>query len=242
MGYAESKYVGELLLEASAEKCGVPAVICRVGQLAGPVTKKDGGMWSKQEWLPSVSLPSFLHCTHQQQQFFTLSPEPKRKPGHHTCYLIPSPRTDIFPPLNIGHSKLQIPRQSPHDSPEPGHSILGPSRHHRQHHRRPRPRQRPPRILILISRPGTQKTPPLQHRQPPPWLLALPRPIRNPLFPKRHRHRHRHQRQQPQKEQQKQQPHRPRPLPRLALRPPRFRRLGLRGRGQEPGHQVARLL
>ena len=56
MGYAESKYVGELLLEASAEKCGVSAVICRVGQLAGPVTKKDGGMWSKQEWLPSVSL------------------------------------------------------------------------------------------------------------------------------------------------------------------------------------------
>ena len=55
MGYGESKYIGELLLEAGAEKCGVPAVICRVGQLAGPVTK-TGGMWNKQEWLPSVSL------------------------------------------------------------------------------------------------------------------------------------------------------------------------------------------
>ena len=54
MGYAESKYVAELLLEAGAEKCGVQALICRVGQLAGPVTKK-GGMWGKQEWLPSVS-------------------------------------------------------------------------------------------------------------------------------------------------------------------------------------------
>lgn len=55
MGYGESKYIGELLLEAGAEKCGVPAVICRVGQLAGPVTKK-GGEWGKQEWLPTVSL------------------------------------------------------------------------------------------------------------------------------------------------------------------------------------------
>ena len=54
MGYGESKYIGELLLEAGAEKCGVPAVVCRVGQLAGPV--KKGGIWSKQEWLPSVSL------------------------------------------------------------------------------------------------------------------------------------------------------------------------------------------
>ena len=60
MGYGESKYVAELLLEAGAEKCGVPAVICRVGQLAGPV-KNEKGMWNKQEWLPSVSLHPFLH-------------------------------------------------------------------------------------------------------------------------------------------------------------------------------------
>lgn len=56
MGYGESKYLSELLLEAAAEKCGVPALICRVGQLAGPV--KKGGKWSKQEWLPTVSVPT----------------------------------------------------------------------------------------------------------------------------------------------------------------------------------------
>ena len=54
MGYAESKYVAERLLEIAGEKGGVSAAICRVGQLAGPV--KKGGMWSKQEWLPSVSV------------------------------------------------------------------------------------------------------------------------------------------------------------------------------------------
>ncbi|CAD6576361.1 MAG: hypothetical protein ASARMPRED_007703 [Alectoria sarmentosa] len=53
MGYGESKYVAELLLEAGADKCGVPALVCRVGQLAGPVAKKEG-MWNKQEWLPSI--------------------------------------------------------------------------------------------------------------------------------------------------------------------------------------------
>ena len=58
MGYAESKYIGELLLEAGAKESGVPAVICRVGQLAGPVVK--GGIWNKQEWLPSVSLSTFI--------------------------------------------------------------------------------------------------------------------------------------------------------------------------------------
>ena len=64
MGYGESKYVAELLLEAGADKCGVPAVICRVGQLGGPVTKEKG-MWTKQEWLPSVSLRPSLIIPHQ---------------------------------------------------------------------------------------------------------------------------------------------------------------------------------
>ena len=57
MGYGESKYIGELLLEAGVKECGVPAVVCRVGQHAGPVVK--GGVWNKQEWLPSVS-PAFF--------------------------------------------------------------------------------------------------------------------------------------------------------------------------------------
>ena len=53
MGYAESKYVSERLLETATENSGVSAAIIRVGQLTGPVVKD--GVWSKQEWLPSVS-------------------------------------------------------------------------------------------------------------------------------------------------------------------------------------------
>ncbi|MCJ1280878.1 hypothetical protein MMC26_000195 [Xylographa opegraphella] len=52
MGYGESKYVAERLLELANKKLGVSAAICRVGQLAGPIRR--GGMWSKQEWLPSL--------------------------------------------------------------------------------------------------------------------------------------------------------------------------------------------
>lgn len=54
MGYGESKYIAEQLLEKAGKDSGVSAAICRVGQLAGPVVKD--GVWSKQEWLPSVSL------------------------------------------------------------------------------------------------------------------------------------------------------------------------------------------
>ena len=63
LGYGESKYIGELLLETGAKECGVPAIVCRVGQLSGPVVK--GGVWNKQEWLPSVSLAflSYVHAT-----------------------------------------------------------------------------------------------------------------------------------------------------------------------------------
>ena len=52
IGYGESKHIAERILETAAES-GVSAAICRVGQVAGPVEK--GGMWNKQEWLPSVS-------------------------------------------------------------------------------------------------------------------------------------------------------------------------------------------
>lgn len=53
MGYGESKYIAEQLLERAGKSSGVSAAICRVGQLAGPVVK--GGIWNKGEWLPSVS-------------------------------------------------------------------------------------------------------------------------------------------------------------------------------------------
>ena len=53
MGYGESKYVVEHLLEKAGEVSGVKSSICRIGQVGGPVIK--GGMWNKQEWLPTVS-------------------------------------------------------------------------------------------------------------------------------------------------------------------------------------------
>ena len=52
IGYGESKHIAERLLEIAGQH-GVSADICRVGQIAGPVEK--GGVWNKQEWLPSVS-------------------------------------------------------------------------------------------------------------------------------------------------------------------------------------------
>ena len=60
-GYAMSKYVGERVLENAAKISGIPVSIVRVGQVGGPVIKK-GGMWNKQEWLPSVS-PELLPIT-----------------------------------------------------------------------------------------------------------------------------------------------------------------------------------
>ncbi|KAI4143444.1 MAG: hypothetical protein LQ340_006997 [Diploschistes diacapsis] len=57
MGYAESKHVSERLLELGAANSGVRAAICRVGQVAGPVTKK-GGVWNRQEWFPSIAISS----------------------------------------------------------------------------------------------------------------------------------------------------------------------------------------
>ena len=56
IGYGESKYISENLL-AAAGNTGVSAAICRVGQLGGPIEK--GGMWGKQEWLPSVGLTKY---------------------------------------------------------------------------------------------------------------------------------------------------------------------------------------
>ena len=221
MGYGESKYVAELLLEAGAEKSGVPTVICRVGQLAGPVTKK-GGMWNKQEWLPSVSSlqPSSPYTS-------SIRAPPcgvyNRKRGYAGLVFISTTSCAVDIPKPLGHRELEIPRQDPHGSPKYGHGILGPRRHHRPHHRRPRPRQR-------LTRPITESRPPLQPRQPLPGRLALPRPSSDSIFPTRRQ------------EQQLLHHHRTRPLRRLALRPPGFRGLGHRRRREEPGHQIAGFL
>lgn len=52
IGYGQSKFVAERILDAAAKEANVPTVICRVGQIAGPTTAE--GVWPKQEWLPSL--------------------------------------------------------------------------------------------------------------------------------------------------------------------------------------------
>lgn len=52
IGYGQSKFVAECVLDTAAKVANVPAVICRVGQIAGPTTA--AGVWPRQEWLPSL--------------------------------------------------------------------------------------------------------------------------------------------------------------------------------------------
>ncbi|KAI0021598.1 hypothetical protein F4780DRAFT_270976 [Xylariomycetidae sp. FL0641] len=52
LGYGESKFIAERLIDTAASEAGVPATICRVTQVAGPTTA--AGMWPKREWLPSL--------------------------------------------------------------------------------------------------------------------------------------------------------------------------------------------
>jgi thioester reductase-like protein len=53
LGYGESKHVAERILSIAAERSAVPSSILRVGQIAGPL-RKDGGLWNKTEWFPSL--------------------------------------------------------------------------------------------------------------------------------------------------------------------------------------------
>ena len=54
MGYGQSKLISERLLAKAAETSGIRTAVCRVGQVAGPVLHGERGVWSKQEWLPSL--------------------------------------------------------------------------------------------------------------------------------------------------------------------------------------------
>ena len=55
MAYAQSKHLAERLLDAASIISGIKSVICRVGQVAGPVMHEHkSGIWNKQEWLPSL--------------------------------------------------------------------------------------------------------------------------------------------------------------------------------------------
>ncbi|KAL8782845.1 MAG: hypothetical protein Q9195_009552, partial [Heterodermia aff. obscurata] len=62
------------MLEEAASSHGVSSAICRVGQLGGPIEKN--GVWSKQEWLPSVSRrsPPFLPAQKKKKKKETDTP------------------------------------------------------------------------------------------------------------------------------------------------------------------------
>jgi thioester reductase-like protein len=52
LGYGQSKLASSMILDQATRESGVPSVIVRVGQIAGPRAKK--GQWNPQEWLPSL--------------------------------------------------------------------------------------------------------------------------------------------------------------------------------------------
>ena len=117
MGYEGSKYIAEQLLEKAATTTGVSAVVCRVGQLAGPVLE-SGGVWNKQEWLPNVSpgpiLWSHLLLTYLRTQ---------------TDHMM----------VSAAHSHLRLSRQDPFQPTRPRRHPLDPSRHNSDSHTRPPP-------------------------------------------------------------------------------------------------------
>lgn len=53
LGYGESKYVSERLIEAHSSSSGLTSSVLRVGQIAGPVLS-TAGIWNVQEWFPSL--------------------------------------------------------------------------------------------------------------------------------------------------------------------------------------------
>ena len=55
MGYAQSKYISEQVLGRATDIAGIPTMICRVGQVSGPVwTRGKHSPWNKREWFPSL--------------------------------------------------------------------------------------------------------------------------------------------------------------------------------------------
>jgi thioester reductase-like protein len=57
-GYAQSKFLAELLCDAAARHLGLPVSVLRIGQIAGAVDR--GLPWNRAEWLPSLVFSS-LH-------------------------------------------------------------------------------------------------------------------------------------------------------------------------------------
>ena len=54
MGYTESKQISERLLDSAAWICDQRTTVCRLGQIAGPVLRREKGKWNLQEWFPSL--------------------------------------------------------------------------------------------------------------------------------------------------------------------------------------------
>lgn len=56
-GYAQSKFLSELLCNAAAESLRIPVLVARLGQVAGAV-RRPGGRWNQHEWLPTLIVSS----------------------------------------------------------------------------------------------------------------------------------------------------------------------------------------
>jgi thioester reductase-like protein/aryl carrier-like protein len=56
-GYAESKFISEILCEEASRHLEIPVSIARVGQIAGPVLR-SGTVWNPTEWFPSLMVSS----------------------------------------------------------------------------------------------------------------------------------------------------------------------------------------
>jgi thioester reductase-like protein len=55
-GYAESKFISEVLCDEASRHLHIPVSLARVGQIAGPVRRT--GVWNPVEWLPSLIMSS----------------------------------------------------------------------------------------------------------------------------------------------------------------------------------------
>ena len=53
IGYAESKYVAEAILQKAAQACQIPIKVLRVGQIAGPQGPSVTS-WNENEWIPAL--------------------------------------------------------------------------------------------------------------------------------------------------------------------------------------------
>ena len=122
-GYGASKQVSEFILQDAFEKSGLDAVICRVGQIAGPVMSAEKGMWAKQEWVPTV-------CSSQY---------PKGRCSSNRC-----PPTD--------HCQFQVSWGTALDPRIYESSGLDPSGYSRGHHRGPGKSRRNTRARLWSRR------------------------------------------------------------------------------------------